>query len=242
MKSRESPVIETFLSLKGDKMSSLSSYEENYMKRAALLILLIFLSGTIVAQQEKKTPPADDKGKKSTSIPEGYGSLTWGTMLSDAKAKIVGRLFFTDEKKIIISRDGDLEYRYGFLYIDPAAAPGAEKKSDEKEEKTNDETKKDEGKLFYVSLQFPYLTMTEVMKKMKDKYGEATSSNIKDNQGAMAWDSEKTIVVIWIDRYEKKPFCRRITYLSKDIAKELNTYVEQVFNRAEIELIKQLNP
>ena len=211
------------------------------MKRAAIIILLIFLSGAIAAQQEKKTPPAEEK-KKSTSLPEGYGSLTWGTMLSEAKAKIVGRLFFTDDKKIIISRDGDLEYRYGFFYIDPAVSPGAEKKSDEKEEKANEETQKDEGKLFYVSLQFPYLTMTEVMKKMKDKYGEPTSSNVKDNQGAMAWDSDKTIVVIWIDRYEKKPFCRRITYLSKDIAKELNTYVEQVFNRTELELIKQLNP
>lgn len=84
--------------------------------------------------------------------------------------------------------------------------------------------------------------MKEVMEKMQTKYGEATMSNIKDNQGALAWDSEKTIVIVWIDRYEKKPFCRRITYLSKEIAKELNTYVEQVFNKAELDLIKQLNP
>lgn len=30
-------------------------------------------------------------------------------------------------KKIIISRDGNLEYRYGFFYIDPAVAPTTEK-------------------------------------------------------------------------------------------------------------------
>lgn len=214
------------------------------MKRAALFLLIFSISITTFAQDEKTTPPADTKEEKKTSkIPEGYGELTWGTLLSDAKAKIMGKLVFTDEKKIILSRDGDLQYRYGFFYIDPAAAPGTEKKKTEGSEgTTTEETKKDEGKLFYVSLQFPYLTMEEVVKKMTEKYGEATSSNVRDNQGAMAWDSEKTIVVIWIDEYEKKPFCRRITYLSKDIAKELNNYVEQVFNRVEIDLIKQLNP
>lgn len=217
------------------------------MKRTALFIFLLIFNVTIFAQEVKKTTPAVDtkneKKKKTSSLPEGYGSLTWGTLLSDAKEKITGKLVYTDEKKIIISKDGNLEYRYGFFYIDPAMKKVMGEKTAEKAETGTKETpKKDEGKLFYVSLHFPYLSMKEVMDKMKAKYGEARSSNIKDNQGALAWDSEKTIIVVWIDRYEKKPFCRRITYLSKDIARELNDYVNRTFNKAELELIKQLNP
>lgn len=213
------------------------------MKRSIVLILLVLISMTSLAQEDKRTPADTAEKKKTSAIPDGYGSLTWGTLLSQVKEKITGKLVFTDEKKVIISRDGNLEYRYGFFYIDPAVAPATEKKPPEGTAGTAPPAeKKDEGKLFYVSLQFPYLSMKEVMDKMEAKYGEATSSNIKDNQGALAWDSEKTIIIVWIDRYEKKPFCRRITYLSKAIAKELNTYVDQAFNKAELDLIKQLNP
>jgi len=198
------------------------------MKRiTACIIILIFLAAAVFSQ--------DKKG--SAALPGGYGSLTWGTLLSQARKNITGKLIYTDEKSIIISRDRELEYRYGFFYTDPAvaAAAGTGKK---------DDTSKapEEGKLFYVALSFPYLSMDDVKKKMQEKYGEPTNENITDNQGALAWVSETTIIVIWVDRYEKKAYSRRITYLSRKIARELNKYQENVFNATELELIKQLKP
>ena len=75
---------------------------------------------------------------------------------------------------------------------------------------------------------------------MKERYGEPTGENMKDNRGALVWDSEKTMIVLWIDSYEKKPFCRRITYLSKDISAQVTDYQNKIFNKREIEILKDL--
>jgi len=220
---------------------------------------------TTVKKDEKKTDAASADKKETApateekieKLPEGYANLTWGTYLSDAKDKISGILTFTDDKKVIVSREGDLEYYYGFFYREPEPS---EKKPIEKPADTKDTTattgtdttgttppeqkeqEKDEGKLFYVSLNFPYLDKDVVYEKIKKKYGTHTGETIKDNQGAIAWDSEKTVVLMWVDRYGKKPYCRRVIYISKDISKELNAYTNTIFNKTEIDLIKKLNP
>jgi len=198
---------------------------------------------------EKKTETAaDSTGDQIAKLPEGYANLTWGTYLSDAKEKISGRLTYTDDKTVIISKENELQYYYGFFYKKPEAA---EKTAEQPAEKTDTtgtakteeaNPPKDEGKLFYVSLNFPYLAKDAVYEKIKTKYGVHSGETLKDNQGAIAWDSEKTVVLMWVDRYEKKPYCRRIIYISKDISKELNDYTNTIFNKTEIELMKKLNP
>jgi hypothetical protein len=187
-------------------------------------------------------------------LPVGYGELTWETYLSDAREKIAGVLVYTDEKKIIVSKDGNLEYRYGFFYVDPVVAedevPSTETavRTEGTENVTADgtapaaEDRKDEGKLFYVSLNFPYLDRDSVYKKIEKKYGKHSGENIKDNQGAIAWSSDDTIVIMWVDRYKKKPYCRRVVYISKKISKELNDYTYRLFNKTEMDLVKKLNP
>lgn len=182
------------------------------MKKTFLLLLGITLI-TIAYAQNK------------TNIPDGYGNLKWGTVLSNAKTNITGKIVYTDEKKVILTKDGELEYKYGFFFIEPDTTESAA-----------------EGKLFYISIRFPYLSFDEVKAKIEGKYGEPTSENLKNNQGAIAWDSEKTILIMWVDRYENKPFCPKLIYVSKEIAKQLNEYQIKVFNKTEIELIKKLNP
>lgn len=201
------------------------------------------------AVEEKKTDKAaDTTGDKIEKLPEGYANLTWGTYLSEAKDKISGRLTYTDDKTVIISKDNELEYYYGFFYKEPEPAEKVTEEpagtTDTTGTKKPDETTppKDEGKLFYVALNFPYLDKDAVYEKIKKKYGVHTGETIKDNQGAIAWDSEKTVVLMWVDRYGKKPYCRRIIYISKDISKELNDYTNTIFNKTEIELMKKLNP
>jgi len=190
-----------------------------------------------------------DKKAEGTPLPSGYGEALWDSYLTDTKDKISGRLIYTDDKTIIISKDGDLEYHYGFFYQDPlitgesteiTAEP--ENRADNTSEQPGAEEIKDEGKLFYVSLKFPYIDKDLVYNKIKEKYGIHTSEDIKNNQGAMVWDSDKTVVLMWIDRYEGKPYCRRIVYVSKEISARLNEYHYTIFNKREIELIKKLNP
>jgi hypothetical protein len=199
---------------------------------------IIILTVTAAVSQEKK----GDKSK----IPDGYGTLKWGALLSDVKKDITGKLSYTDDKSVIVSRDGELEYYYGFFYIDPAAVPADKKEAaqpaPQPAPKPAADDKKDEGKLFYVALKFPYLSREAVLEKVEKEYGKPTSENIINDQGAMAWDSENTIIIVWIDRYEKKQFSRRITYISKKIASELNDYQKSVFNKTELDLIKNLKP
>jgi hypothetical protein len=213
------------------------------MKRTLSLMVILFLAAGAFAQVKKKEEPKKTSGTK-TSIPDGYGGVKWGTLLSKAREGIAGKLVFTDEKTLIISRDGDLEYHYGFFYVDPAVSPvdKVEEKKDKSGKGQAQTQGQDEGTLFFVSLKFPYLSMAEVRKKIEDKIGPATNDFLTKGQGAVAWDSDKTFVVMWVDRYRANSYCRRITYLSKDIAKELNNYQTRVFNKNELDLIMKLNP
>lgn len=198
-----------------------------------------------VKTENKDTNQPADTDVKTEKIPDGYGNLSWGIYLSEAKDKIAGALTYTDDKRVIVSKDKELEYHYGFFYKEPSADKAEIKKEEtaagtDKQAETVQE--KDEGRLFYVSISFPYLDKDKVYEKILKKYGKHTGENIKDNQGAIAWDSQNTVIIMWVDRYEKKPYCRRIIYISKPISKELNEYTNTIFNKSEIELIKKMNP
>ncbi len=229
------------------------------MRRLYALLIMLFFISAVYAQntstektepksetktENKDTEKSDKKNDKVEKIPDGYGNLVWGMYLSDARDKIAGILSFTDEKKVIISKDKELEYYYGFFYKEPSTETEPVKKEEtaSADKKTEPVQEKDEGKLFYVSMSFPYLDKDVVYEKIKSKYGTHSGENIKDNQGAVAWDSENTIIIMWVDRYEKKPFCRKIIYISKKYSKELNDYRNTIFNKTEIELLKKMNP
>ena len=190
------------------------------MKKLLILLTVIFFIIPLNGQTDKPKDKKNKTDKKTAGkIPDGYGNLKWGISLNDAKKGLIGKIQYTDEKKIIITKDNDLEYYYGFFY---------------------DEKKKPQEKLFYVALKFPYLSLEEVKNTIKEKYGTETRENLIDQQGAIIWDSEKTIIIMWVDRYEKKPFSRRITYIAKDIALQLNEQQKNVFNKIENKIIEQL--
>jgi hypothetical protein len=207
------------------------------MKRFLLVAVCILIVCEIYGQ-EKITV------KANASIPAGYENVAWGTKLSDARNRVRGKLVFTDEKTLILSREegiDNLDYYYGFFYIDPAKDITAGKKTAEKEAvKTEGQEKADEGKLFYVDIKFPYLVMEDVQKTIEKKYGTFTDKKITDNQGAIIWNGDSTIIVMWIDRYENKPYCRRITYVDKKVTKELSDYQYRIFNKVEIAVLNQL--
>jgi hypothetical protein len=84
--------------------------------------------------------------------------------------------------------------------------------------------------------------MDDVRNKIQEKYGPPGGEAIEKNQGAYLWDSPKTTIIMWVDQYEKKPFCRKITYIGKEISREVNEYQKQIFNKNEIEILRTLNP
>jgi hypothetical protein len=192
------------------------------MRKILVLFIVINISLMAVAQNK------GTKKRKASGLPEGYGNVKWGTLVSGAKGQIVGKIVFTDDKTVIRTKDGEMEYLYGFFYVDPALLKGGKGTTD--------------GKLFYVSVSFPYLAMEDVRKKIEEKYGAATGENIRKNQGALLWDSEKTTIVMWVDAYEDKPYCRKITYVGKEIAKEINEYQQKVFSKQELEILEKLSP
>jgi len=203
------------------------------MKKILFILAVCILASTPLYAQADKGGKAADSGK---SGPTGYGGVQWGATVSSAKESVAGKITFVDEKRIIISRDGDLEYRYGFFYRDPSLAENQADKGDKKEPAKGDKAgdgasagNQTEAKLYYVLVRFPYLHMNDVKKKIVDKYGEPTGENIKNNQGAMIWDFANTSIIMWVDDYERNPFCRKITYIGKELAKEVNDYQKRVF-------------
>lgn len=211
------------------------------MKRSFLLIICILFAATsssLISQVNK----VKDEIKSDINKLDGFGDLKWGTNISDAKGKVIGKIVFYDEMKLIVTRDGNIEYLYGFFFMDPEIYKLEEASSVKKDEKIEDVGKKAyDVRLFYVSLRFPYLTMKEVRKKVENKYGQATGENIKDNQGAIIWDFDKTTIIMWIDRYEDRPYCRKINYIGKELATDINEYQKRIFNKIEIEILKKLS-
>ena len=196
------------------------------MRRIYIIFSLLFMLYSIGLHAQGKVTKDSKTGK---NIPEGFGNVNWGTPVSAAKNQVLGKIVFSDDKKVIRSRDGDIEYLYGFFYIDPALMKGAPQGSTE-------------GKLFYVSINFPYLSMDDVRKKIEAKYGTASGETIKNNQGALLWDSGKTTIILWIDEYEDKPYSRKITYVGREIAEEINEYQKRVFNQRELKILEKLSP
>ncbi|MBN2403213.1 MAG: hypothetical protein JXN64_12535 [Spirochaetes bacterium] len=208
------------------------------MRKLFLIISVCFFSSSIFSQGNI----------------DGFGNFKWGSSINDVKVNVVGKLSYTDDKKLIISRDGDIEYLYGFFYksiesgeLEPASVTPAK---DEKPETNSGEPtgKKDESgieskdsKLFYVSIRFPYLSKDEVKRKIEEKYGPSTGEDVKDNRGAIVWNSGSTTIIMWVDSYLKKSYCMKINYLSKDISKEVKDYLNIIFNNREIEVLKKLS-
>jgi hypothetical protein len=206
------------------------AYRVRRMKRIATILVVLIISSVVFSQENQK------------NLPEGYGDITWGTPLKEAKDKIRGKIVYTDDKRVIISRDGSITYYYGFLYLDPSKLPSTVRETEAENPPADNENAEGESRLFYVALSFPYLDYNDVKKKLEDKFGEANMESIKDMQGSMAWTSDKTVIILWVDRYEDNPYSRRITYISQEISKELNEYQDQVFNRDEIEVLNNLSP
>jgi len=219
------------------------------MRQLFIYFFILFLVSITFAQTNQRqtntgTNQANQTNQSANNIekiPDGYGTVTWAMYLSDARDKISGILTYSDEKTVIISKDNELEYYYGFFYKEPTTDPTRTDAAPNNNAAGNTQ-EKDEGKLFYVAMNFPYLARDQVYDKIQKKYGKHTSENVKDNKGAIAWNSENTIIIMWVDQYERKPFCRRIIYVSKKIASELNEYTYSILNKTEIDLIKRMNP
>lgn len=208
------------------------------MRRLSVVIFifsLVLIGSSIFSQgneEEKKT---------GVTSPDGFGILKWETPISEAKEKVIGKIVFYDERRAIVTRDEDIEYLYGFFYMDPEVLVPEEEPVSKVDKKHLSDEKSFEAKLFYVSVRFPYLTITDVRKRIEEKYGPPTGEDIKDNQGAIIWDSDKTTIIMWVDRYEGRPFCMKINYIGKGLAKEINEYQKLIFNKTEIDVLKRLS-
>lgn len=190
------------------------------MKKSIVLISILLLTLSAAAQEDKGDTP----------LPAGYGEIQWEAPLSKARESIKGKLSYTDEKTIIISADGELTYRYGF-FINPSTEEGDNADEEEKE-----------GTLFYVSLEFPYLDLTSIQEKYEKKYGEPAKDTVKKNRGALVWETEETSLIMWIDEYESKAYCRRITYVSRKAIDTINTTNTRRLNETEEEILQTLAP
>ena len=199
---------------------------------AILITILAVLTVSFLFSQETQ--------REAAKLPEGYGDAKWGTSMDEVKSAIIGKITYTDDERIIITKDEHIEYRYGFFYKDPqkiaAEAPNNEPNNNPNNEETPDKI------LYYVSVRFPYLPVDEVRAKLEAEYGAVTIDNVSKNKGAIGWLGEKTLALIYVNEYENKQYVAKVTYVSTDIIKQVNDYENSVFNKTEIETIRRLAP
>lgn len=190
-------------------------------------------------QNNNEATEADDSSVASetdstSKIPSGYSGATWGSSFDEVKKNIKGKLIYLKQNNIIITKDGEITYYYGFLFEDPEKV-GVEKTEDGEE-------KENTAKFFFTSVEFPYAKMEAIKKKFIDKFGQPTKESIKRNKGAFVWESESTIVIVWVDSYENEPFVKRVTYISKTVSGDLKKYYYKIFNQDQINVMNTLTP
>ena len=193
------------------------------------VVFVFVLAAASAAYSQGKAPVA------------GFGGSTWGQPITEVRKAVKGKIYFDDEKKLILTRDGEITYRYGFFYkMDADKTASAQTPAAKPVQPQAPQTA--DSKFFYAISEFPYIAIEKIREKLVAQYGEPTGDNIKKSQGALIWDSGSGVVIAWVDAYERKPYCRKISYISKDIAKELNQYQDDVFSKKERDVIKNLIP
>lgn len=209
------------------------------MKKSCVLVAVFCFMVVIMVTAKAQNNNDGTTGAKpgNTSLPNGYGELSWGSYFSDAREKVKGTIMHYDENNRIVTRDGEIKYIYGYFYPDPEVVSGKNKSGDA--ETTKKETP---SRLYYVMIRFPYVFMEDVKKKVVDKYGQPQGESMRDNQGAYIWESDQTTVIMWVDSYNEKPYCRKITYMSKVIARDINEYRKVLFTSKEREILRKLSP
>ncbi|HRX16568.1 MAG TPA: hypothetical protein P5123_09650 [Spirochaetota bacterium] len=223
------------------------------MKKIIILTVVLSITGILLGQSEEEPD-------KATVVATEPGGARWGSSFDEVREVARGKLQFYRKDHYIITKDGEITYTYGFFYEDPemlgmdpeeemepepatagAATEGATTEGATTEGATDDE-KTGEAQYLYGITSFPYLAMEDVKKKLIEKYGEPTAESIVRNSGVIIWDLETTQISAWIDAYEKKPYCRKIVYVSKEVSKKLKDYNYKIFNRKEIDTLNRIKP
>lgn len=215
------------------------------MKKACIFALCLAASTAAYSQNAAPAPAQPAQAASQTKTPvAGFGGATWGQPITEVRKAVKGKIVFDDEKKLILSRDGEITYRYGFFYKQDADKPEqpASAAQPAGANASQPQQNPEESRFFYAISEFPYISVDRIREKLAAQYGEPTGDTIKNAQGALVWDSGSGVAVAWVDAYEKKPYCRKISYISKDIAKELNKYIDDVFSKKERSVIKNLIP
>jgi len=204
------------------------------MKKYLTIIMIIAAATTLFSQG---TPQGTQQGREAAKLPEGYGNARWGAAMDAVKTNIIGKITYTDDEKVIITKDEHIEYTYGFFYMDPQKIAGPETVNNNP---NNQETPS--GILYYVSVKFPYLPIEQVRNKLETQYGVVTIDNVSKGRGIIGWSNDKTIAIIYVNEYEGKQYAARVIYVSTETIKQVNDYETSVFNRTEIETIRGLTP
>lgn len=239
-------------------------------------LLLVCSTGLLLAQNQPA--PATSTAADGTSteagtttesksaLEAGVGQVKWGSNFETVKGAIKGTLKHYTLNKVIVSKDGEITYTYGFFYMDPevleelanaqngttateaesaqpAATTAVAANGEAAAVETGSTQSSESGPLFsYVVMDFPYLELEEIKKKYVDKYGEPSKESIVENRGVLIWEDENTMIALWVDEYEGAAYCRKINYLSKTVVEKLDNYYYLIFNKKEIETLQKIEP
>ena len=91
------------------------------MKKTCVLVAILCFMVAIMVTAKAQNNNDEATGTKpgNTSLPNGYGELSWGSYFSDAREKVKGTIVNYDENNRIVTREGEIKYIYGYFYPDP---------------------------------------------------------------------------------------------------------------------------
>lgn len=224
-----------------------------------------------LTDQNGNNATKSDKGDTNTESASqtlisssGFAGSNWGDAFVEVKKGALGKVKAIQEGEFILTSYKEFHIRYGFyreelkVSAKPAnngnsnpqqnanTQPTNMSDSDRQKELMSDRERRekaqnDSARLFYVTLELPYIASEKIEKKLEAKLGQSKGRQVSQKRGLVWWETDKTLVILWLDAVNGNSYTRKIDFIGKEIRDEINRKQQSRDRKRENNVVKGLN-
>lgn len=146
------------------------------------------------------------------------------------------QILHLEKNRYILIKRNNIQYQYNF-YKTPYEIVKLQN-----HEINQEEYDQKDGELYQVRILLPFIDAKLLQQKIELAYGKKTKSTVdeKNQTGVDIWDLPNGYIFLWYEPYNKKPFSRRIDFISKNLSEKILNESKDYFDSKEKQLLKDL--
>ncbi len=222
----------------------------------------------IPGQPDPKSQKSDKDQPVVLISANGFAHFVWGENYKTVEEKLIGKLKYKQDGEFIYSDLGEFTIKYGFFRDEnqpvhktnaPNPAnnsntpqkpevnqdPKSAGKPDQKQFMTDDEIRQkqmnENARLFFVTLELPYILSEKIEQRVAAKLGSSKGRQVEKNRGLVWWETEQTLIIVWMDAVEGKSYTRKVDFIGKKIRDEIRKKQQEIDEKKQRSVLKDLN-